>query len=97
MQVGVIDEKSPRGVDKDILPKIDLPIAKLIVEYRELEKLIGTYIDKLPQVVDKKTNKIHASFNQIGADTGRFSSSDPKRIFINWGRKIQLTQGRAIA
>lgn len=97
LQVGVIDEKSPRGVDKDILPKIDLPIAKLIVEYRELEKLIGTYIDKLPQVADKKTNKIHASFNQIGADTGRFSSSDPKRIFINWGRKIQLTQGRAIA
>ena len=39
--------------------------------------LIGTYIDKLPQCVNEKTKRLHAHFNQLGTETGRFSSSDP--------------------
>lgn len=77
LQVGVIDDKSPRGTGVEILEKIDLPIAKLILEYRAIEKLISTYIDKLPNDVSKKDNRIHCKFNQYGADTGRFSSRDP--------------------
>lgn len=72
-----VDKKSPRGTGEDILLKIDYPICKLILEKRGLEKLIGTYIDKLPECVVSKTGRLHAHFNQLGAATGRFSSSDP--------------------
>ena len=91
------DSKSPRGTGEAILAKIDLPICKAILEYRGLDKLIGTYIDKLPECVNPKDGKIHCKFNQYGADTGRFSSNDPKQIISNWGRKIRLIQGRAFA
>ena len=77
LNVGVIDKKTPRGTGEEILQKIGLPICDLILEKRGLEKIIGTYIDKLPQCVLPETNRLHAHFNQIGADTGRFSSSDP--------------------
>lgn len=77
LDVGVIDKKSPRGTGEEILQKIGLPICNLILEKRGLEKIIGTYVDKLPQCVIPETNRLHAHFNQIGADTGRFSSSDP--------------------
>lgn len=77
LKVGVIDKKSPRGTGEEILSKIDLPICKLILEKRGLEKIIGTYVDKLPECVLPETGRLHAHFNQIGADTGRFSSSDP--------------------
>ena len=73
----VVDKKSPRGTGEDILLKMDYPIVKLILEKRGLEKIIGTYVDKLPQCVIPQTGRLHAHFNQIGADTGRFSSSDP--------------------
>lgn len=77
LDVGVIDKKTPRGTGEEILQKIGLPICDLILEKRGLEKIIGTYVDKLPQCVLPETNRLHAHFNQIGADTGRFSSSDP--------------------
>ena len=77
LDVGVIDKKSPRGTGEEILKAIGLPICKLILEKRGLEKLIGTYVDKLPNCVIPETGRLHAHFNQIGADTGRFSSSDP--------------------
>lgn len=77
LQIGVIDKKSPRGTGVEILSKIDLPIAKDILEYREVEKLISTYIDKLPKCVNPNDGRIHCSFNQYGADTGRMSSSEP--------------------
>lgn len=77
LNVGVIDKKTPRGTGEEILNKIDLPICKLILEKRGLEKIIGTYVDKLPECVIPETGRLHAHFNQIGADTGRFSSSDP--------------------
>ena len=66
------------NIERDILEKLNLPICKAILEYRGIAKLLSTYIDKLPQTINAKTKRIHASFNQIGADTGRFSSSDPK-------------------
>lgn len=73
----VIDKKSPRGTGEDILEKIDHPLCKLVVKQRGLEKLIGTYIDKLPACVNPADGRLHAHFNQLGAGTGRFSSSDP--------------------
>lgn len=72
-----VDKDSPRGTSEDILLKIDMPLSKLILKQRGLLKLINTYIDKLPACVNEKTGRLHAHFNQIGADTGRFSSSDP--------------------
>ena len=79
LKVGVIDKKNPRGTGEDILVKIQdkYPLCKLILEKRGLEKLINTYIDKIPQCVCKKDGRLHAHFNQYGAGTGRFSSSEP--------------------
>ena len=77
LQIEPPDPKSPRGTGEAILQKIDNPIAKAILDYRELSKLIGTYIDKLPDCVNPRDGRIHCSFNQYGAKTGRFSSSDP--------------------
>ena len=77
LKVGLIDKKTPRGTGEEILQKINLPLCNLILEKRGLEKLIGTYIDKLPACVSEKDNRLHAHFNQLGAGTGRFSSSDP--------------------
>ena len=73
----VIDSKSPRGTGEPILQQMDFPICKLILESRGLLKLINTYIDKLPECVSEVDGRLHAHFNQFGADTGRFSSSDP--------------------
>ncbi|MEE8560684.1 MAG: DNA polymerase I [Gemmatimonadota bacterium] len=52
-------------------------IPRLIVEYRELDKLDGTYVSKLPRLVNPETGRIHTSFNQMATTTGRLSSSDP--------------------
>lgn len=80
LNVGVVDKKSPRGTGEDILTKIgqktNNPIVKIILEYRSVTKLIGTYIDKLPTCLEDD-GKVHCSFHQYGARTGRFSSSDP--------------------
>jgi DNA polymerase I-like protein with 3'-5' exonuclease and polymerase domains len=91
-----VDKKSPRGTGVDVLEKIDNPICKAVLEYRGMAKLISTYIDKLPECVNPKDGRVHCNFNQYGANTGRFSSSDP-RPRINWGLKIRLIQGRAVA
>lgn len=77
LKVPVVDKKSPRGTGEPILKKIDLPICKLILQSRGLLKLINTYIDKLTECVSPVDGRLHAHFNQFGADTGRFSSSDP--------------------
>ena len=55
----------------------DYPIANQIIEYRELAKLKGTYVDSLPALVNPETGRLHASFNQTVAATGRLSSSNP--------------------
>ena len=71
------DPKKPRGTGEDILLKIDNPICKAILDYREMSKLVTTYIDKLPECVNPNDGRIHCSFNQYGAATGRFSSQNP--------------------
>jgi DNA polymerase-1 len=76
----VVDKKSPRGTGEDILKKIDLPICSLILEHRGLMKLLNTYIDSIPTLVTPKTGRVHTHFNQYGAATGRFSSSDPLNL-----------------
>lgn len=77
LEIKPVDKEKPRGTGEEILQKIDHPVAKAILEYRGVAKLLSTYIDKMPTIVNPKTKRIHASFNQMGADTGRFSSSDP--------------------
>lgn len=68
---------SGRGTGAEVLAKIDNPLVKPLLEYREVNKLMTTYIDKMRDIVNPKTGRIHASFNQNGTDTGRFSSQDP--------------------
>jgi len=53
------------------------PVVPKILEFRQLSKLKGTYVDALPLLVDAKTHRVHTSFNQTVAATGRLSSSDP--------------------
>lgn len=77
LKVPVVDKKNPRGTGEDILKKIDNPLCSLVLKQRGIDKLIGTYIDKLPACVNEKTGRLHAHFNQMGTETGRFSSSDP--------------------
>lgn len=73
--------KTGRSTDAAVLVELagqsDNPIPKLVLEYRELGKLKGTYVDTLPTMVSPRTGRVHTSFNQIGAVTGRISSSDP--------------------
>lgn len=66
-----------RKTGEEILLKLNTPLTKAILDLREIEKLLSTYIDKLPKTVNPKTGCIHAKFNTIGADTGRVSSQDP--------------------
>jgi DNA polymerase-1 len=53
------------------------PVVSKILEFRQLSKLKGTYVDALPLLVDARTHRVHTSFNQTVAATGRLSSSDP--------------------
>jgi len=72
---------------------LDYPLPKLILEYRSLSKLKSTYTDKLPQHIDGQTGRIHTSYHQAVAATGRLSSSDPNLqnipIRSEEGRKIR--------
>lgn len=78
------------GVLEALAPLHDVP--KLLLEYRELSKLKGTYVDPLPTLKDPKTGKIHTSFHQTVAATGRLSSSDPnlQNIPIRTERGMQI-------
>jgi DNA polymerase-1 len=53
------------------------PVVDLILENRELSKIKSTYVDALPAAIDSKTGRVHTSYNQVGAVTGRLSSNDP--------------------
>jgi len=55
----------------------DHEIARKVLDYRQLSKLKGTYVDALPALINPRTHRLHTSFNQIGAATGRLSSSNP--------------------
>jgi DNA polymerase-1 len=69
------------------------PIASLVLEYRQISKLKGTYIDALPALIRPGTGRIHTTFNQAGAATGRLSSSNPNLqnipIRTELGREIR--------
>ncbi|HYO24561.1 MAG TPA: DNA polymerase I, partial [Lacipirellulaceae bacterium] len=68
------------------------PLPAKIVEYRQYSKLLGTYIDALPQLVNPDTGRVHASLNQVVAATGRLSSSNPNLQNI----PIRTREGREI-
>jgi DNA polymerase-1 len=91
-------KKTPKGqpsTEESVLQElaIDYPLPRLILDYRSLSKLKSTYTDKLPQQVDDKTGRIHTSYHQAVAATGRLSSSDPNLqnipIRSEEGRKIR--------
>jgi DNA polymerase-1 len=71
--------KTGYSTDVDVLESLskyhELP--KLILEYRQLSKLKGTYIEPLPKLIDPSSCRLHTTFNQVGAVTGRLSSSNP--------------------
>jgi DNA polymerase I len=72
--------KTGPSTDADVLDQLaamghELP--RLILEYRNLQKLKSTYVDTLPERINRRTGRIHTSFNQTGAATGRLSSSEP--------------------
>src|SRR6185295_8916691 len=75
---------------EELAAEHELP--RKILEYRAVQKLKSTYVDALPQLVDPETGRIHASFNQTVAATGRISSSDPNLQNI----PIRLAEGRRI-
>lgn len=79
------------GVLTKLAEKHDFP-AK-ILEYRQLAKLKSTYFDALPRSINPRTGRLHASFNQTGAETGRLSSSNPNLqnipIRTEMGREIR--------
>lgn len=71
--------KTGPSTDQDVLEKLaeQHALPRLVLEHRSLSKLKGTYVDALPQLVDPADGRIHTTFHQAGAATGRLSSSDP--------------------
>src|SRR3989454_10131377 len=67
-------------------------VPRLLIEYRELSKLKSTYVDALPGFINPRTGRIHTSYNQAGAATGRLSSSDPNLQNI----PVRTPRGEAI-
>jgi DNA polymerase-1 len=87
--------KTGPSTDADVLEQLaalghDVP--RLILEHRELQKLRSTYVDVLPLRVNAATGRIHTTFNQTGAATGRLSSSDPNLQNI----PVRTPRGEAI-
>ena len=68
------------------------PVAQMVLDYRQLTKLKGTYIDALPTLIRPETGRVHTTFNQAGAATGRLSSSNPNLQNI----PIRTEEGREI-
>lgn len=86
--------KTGYSTDIEVLETLALrhAIARYLVEYRSLNKLQSTYIDALPELINPHTGRIHTSFNQTVAATGRLSSSDPNLQNI----PIRSEEGRRI-
>jgi DNA polymerase-1 len=92
-----VKKKTPGGApstDEDVLQELalDYPLPKLLLEYRMLAKLKSTYTDKLPRMVDPTTGRIHTSYNQAVAVTGRLASADPNLQNI----PVRTPEGRRI-
>ena len=82
------------STDQDVLEELALihPLPAKIIEHRQLSKLKGTYLDSLPLLIHPETGRIHCSFNQVVAATGRLSSSEPNLQNI----PIRTPEGRKI-
>jgi DNA polymerase-1 len=90
-------KKTPSGVpstDEDVLQELalDYPLPKVLLEYRGLAKLKSTYTDKLPKMINAQTGRVHTSYNQAVAITGRLASSDPNLQNI----PVRTAEGRRI-
>jgi DNA polymerase-1 len=87
--------KTGYSTDADVLTELALghPLPARILEHRSLSKLKGTYADTLPGLIDRETGRIHTTFNQLVAATGRLSSQDPNLMNIpirtELGRRIR--------
>ncbi|PKO52892.1 MAG: DNA polymerase I, partial [Betaproteobacteria bacterium HGW-Betaproteobacteria-2] len=71
---------------------LDYPLPKVILEYRGMAKLKSTYTDKLPKMIDPNTGRVHTSYSQAVAVTGRLASSDPNLQNI----PVRTAEGRRI-
>lgn len=76
-----VDRESPRGTGeaqlKALMEKTNNPLCDYMLKKRGIDKLLSVFIDKLPQAVSIKDGRLHAHFNQLGTDSGRFSSTNP--------------------
>jgi DNA polymerase-1 len=92
-----VKKKTPKGqpsTDEDVLAELalDYPLPKILLEYRGIAKLKSTYTDKLPRMVDPNTGRVHTTYSQATAVTGRLASNDPNLQNI----PIRTPQGRRI-
>ena len=90
-------KKTPKGAPstaEDVLAELalDYPLPAVLMEYRSLSKLKSTYTDKLPEMIDPRTGRVHTSYHQAVTATGRLSSSDPNLQNI----PIRTEEGRRI-
>ncbi|MFA6445459.1 MAG: DNA polymerase I, partial [Sterolibacterium sp.] len=90
-------KKTPSGgpsTDEEVLTQLalDYPLPKLLLEHRSLAKLKGTYTDKLPRSVNPITGRVHTSYSQATAVTGRLASTDPNLQNI----PVRTVEGRRI-
>lgn len=92
-----IIKKTPKGApstSEEVLQELalDYPLPKLLMEYRGLTKLKNTYTDKLPHMINARTGRVHTSYHQAVAATGRLSSTDPNLQNI----PIRTAEGRKV-
>ena len=92
-----VKKKTPSGTpstDEEVLSELalDYPLPKVLLESRQLAKLKGTYTDKLPKMVNAQTGRVHTSYAQAVAVTGRLASSDPNLQNI----PVRSAEGRRI-
>ncbi len=82
------------STDEDVLTELaaDYPLPKVLLEHRALSKLKSTYTDKLPQMVNPRTGRVHTTFSQATAVTGRLASADPNLQNI----PVRTAEGRRI-
>jgi DNA polymerase-1 len=91
-RTGITGEASTGQETLERLAALGHALPRKILEHRQIAKLKGTYVDALPALVNPATNRVHASFNQTVAATGRLSSSDPNLQNI----PVRTEQGRQI-
>ncbi len=90
-------KKTPSGApstDEEVLERLalDHPLAKILLDYREIAKLKSTYTDKLPKMVNPATGRVHTNYGQATAVTGRLASNDPNLQNI----PVRTPEGRRI-